>query len=89
MTPWKWTSVEQKAFKQAKKIVSKETLQAYSNFDIPFEVHTDASDTQLGVVISQCGMHVAFYLCKLNSAQKSYTTMERKNLAIIVTLKEF
>eukprot|EP00957_Ditylum_brightwellii_P198467 15125707-Ditylum_brightwellii.AAC.1 len=70
----KWTSVEQKAFKWAKKIVIQEALLAYPYFNISFKVHTEASDTQLGAVISQCRMPVAFYLCKLNSAQKSYTT---------------
>eukprot|EP00957_Ditylum_brightwellii_P086850 6610565-Ditylum_brightwellii.AAC.1 len=39
-TPWKWMSVEQKAFKHAKKIVSKEMLLAYPDFNVPFEVHT-------------------------------------------------
>eukprot|EP00957_Ditylum_brightwellii_P125971 9604274-Ditylum_brightwellii.AAC.1 len=43
MTPWKWISVEQRAFKQAKKMVSQETLLAYSDFNILFKVHTDSS----------------------------------------------
>eukprot|EP00957_Ditylum_brightwellii_P099148 7551775-Ditylum_brightwellii.AAC.1 len=60
MTPWKWASVEQKVFKWAKKIVSQEMLLAYPEFNIPFEVHTDASDTQLGALISQNRIHVAF-----------------------------
>eukprot|EP00957_Ditylum_brightwellii_P092641 7054297-Ditylum_brightwellii.AAC.1 len=47
-TPWAWMSVKQKAYDQAKKIVNQETLLAYLDFNLPFEIHMDASDTQLG-----------------------------------------
>ena len=66
---WKWTEVEQKAFDTMKKIVSRETLLAYPNFSELFEIHTDASHTQLGAVISQRGRPIAFYSRKLNPAQ--------------------
>eukprot|EP00957_Ditylum_brightwellii_P197427 15042008-Ditylum_brightwellii.AAC.2 len=59
------------------------------NFNIPFKVHMGTSDTQLGVVISQCGIPIAFYLHMLNNAQKNYMTTERKLLAMVETLKEF
>eukprot|EP00957_Ditylum_brightwellii_P079489 6044567-Ditylum_brightwellii.AAC.1 len=64
-------------------------LLAYPDFDIPFEVHTEDADTQLGVVISQHRMHVAFYSHKLNSAQKNYTTTEQEFLANVENLKGF
>ena len=38
--PFKWTAVEQKAFVNLKRIISK----AYPDFNKPFEIHTDASD---------------------------------------------
>eukprot|EP00957_Ditylum_brightwellii_P048969 3715684-Ditylum_brightwellii.AAC.1 len=75
-TPWKWTQVKQTAFSKANKIISQEVLLAYPDFNIPFEIHMDASDTQLGVIISQQGMPVAFYSHKLNSAQRNYMTTE-------------
>ena len=73
---WRWTEVEQKAFDTMKRIVSRETLLAYPNFSEPFEIHTDASHTQLGAVISQRGKPIAFYSRKLNPAQTRYTTTE-------------
>eukprot|EP00957_Ditylum_brightwellii_P008026 608973-Ditylum_brightwellii.AAC.1 len=88
VTPWNWISVEKKAFDCARKIVSQEMLLVYQDFNISFEIHTDASDAQLGVVISQWGMPIAFYSCKLNSVQKNYTTMERELLDTVETLKE-
>ena len=85
---WKWTSIEQKTFDAIKKVVAKETLLTYPDFNLPFELHTNASDNQLGAVISQKGMHIDLYSRKLNRAQTNYTTTERELLAIVETLKE-
>ena len=49
----------------------------------------DASDLQLGAVISQNGKPIAFYSRKLNPAQTRYTTTKKELLAIVETLKEF
>jgi len=78
-----------KCIRHHKKLISRETLLAYPNFDQEFQIHTDASHTQLGAVISQDGKPIAFYSRKLNDAQTRYTTTERKLLAIVETLKEF
>ena len=61
----------------------------YPYFNLTFDIHTDASDHQLGAVISHKDLSIAFYSHRLNSAQKNYTTTERKLLAIVKTLKEF
>ena len=86
---FKWTEKEQTAFDTIKRIMSKETLLAYPDFTKPFDIHTDASNTQLGAVISQEGQRIAFYSRKLNPAQTRYTTTEQELLAIVETLKEF
>jgi hypothetical protein len=84
-----WEEVHENAFQTMKKILSRETLLVYPDFSQPFEIHTDASHTQLGAVISQKGRPIAFYSRKLNPAQTRYTTTERELLAIVETLKEF
>ena len=61
----------------------------YPYFSRPFEIHTDASDYQLGAVISQNNKHIMFYSHKLNAVQKRYATIEKELLAIVETLKEF
>ena len=86
---WEWKEEHQKAFDTMKKILSRETLLAYPNFNLPFEIHTDASAYQLGAVISQNNRPIAFYSRKSNPAQQRYTTTERELLAIVETLKEF
>jgi len=72
----------------AKRIIAKETLLAFPNFNEPFQIHTDASHYQLGAVVSQEGTPIAFYSRKLNPAQMRYTTTERELLSVVETLKE-
>lgn len=86
---WQWTSVEQNAFDTMKRIIGREVLLSYPDFSKPFDIHTDASHTQIGSVISQENRPIAFYSRKLNPAQSRYTTTERELLAIVETLKEF
>jgi hypothetical protein len=88
-TKWKWGPKEQESFMKMKKIISRETLLAYPDFNKPFIIHTDASHTQLGAVISQDNKPIAFYSRKLKPEQTRYTTTERELLSIVETLKEF
>ena len=66
---WKWTKQQEKAFQMITEVMSKEVLLAYPNFTKEFHIHTDASKTQLGAVISQEGKPIAFYSRKLSPAQ--------------------
>jgi RNase H-like domain found in reverse transcriptase len=86
---WNWTEECQRSFEEMKRIMSKETLLAFPDFEETFHIYTDASDYQLGAVIMQKGKSLAFYSRKLNAAQKRYTTGEQELLSIVETLKEF
>ena len=81
-----WTEVHQKAFEDIKKIMAKETILNCPNFNKVFEIHTDASDRQLGVVISQNGRPLAFYCMKWSDAQSNYTTTKQDLLTIVKSL---
>ena len=64
--------------------MAKETILTYLNFNEVFEIHTDASDRQLGGVISQNGNPLAFYSRKLSGAQRNYTTLQlNKNYSVL------
>lgn len=65
---WQWTEREQKAFCVIKKHISQQVLLAYPDFKKKFDIHANASNIQLGVVISQGGKSIAYYLCNLQSA---------------------
>jgi transposase InsO family protein len=86
---WQWTKVENDAFEALKRLIGREVLLSYPDFSKPFEIHTDASDYQLGAVIHQDNKPIAFYSKKLNSAQRNYTTTEKELLSIVATLNEF
>jgi transposase InsO family protein len=84
-----WGAEQQEAFDAMKAAIAKETLLVFPDFNEEFHVHTDASNYQLGAVISQNGKPLAFYSRKLNPAQQRYTTGEQELLGIVETLKEF
>ena len=84
---FKWTSVEQQAFDDMKKVIAGEVLLSYPDFSQPFDIHTDTSDEQIGAVISQQDKPIAFFSRKLNPAQTQYTTTEKELLAIVETPK--
>lgn len=73
---------------------SEEVILTYPDFNKEFDIHTDASDLQLGAVISQKdengnGCPVTFYSRKLIPVQRCYTTTEQELLSVIEMLHEF
>ena len=85
----KWLPKHTQAFDNMKQIMAREVILAFPDFNKPFHIYTDASDTQLGAVITQEGKPIAFYSKKLNPAQTRYTTTEKELLSIVATCKEF
>ena len=72
-----------------KKFVSSETPLSYSNYNKPFEIHTDASKKQLGSIISQKDKPIVFCSRELNPIKVNCTIIEQESLFIMETLKEF
>jgi hypothetical protein len=79
----------QHSFNELKWLLAKQTILAYPDFTIPFEIYTDASNKQIGSVIQQSGWPLAFYSCKLTDAQTHYTVIKLELLAIVETLQEY
>ena len=87
--PIKWEQIHQDAFEKIKQIITDNVMLSFPDFNKPFEIHTDASDYQLGSVIMQDQKPIAFYSRKLNAAQRNYTTGEREMLSIVETLRAY
>ena len=84
-----WKDEHQKCFDAIKRVIGREVLLAYPNFNAPFEIHTDASKIQIGAVIPQKGKPINFYSRNMNSAQQYYITTEKELLSIVASIKEF
>ena len=70
---FKWTQQHALAFQQVRDMVAQDTMLVHPNFSKPFIVHTDASNLQIGGVVSQEGKPLGYFSKKFNSAQDKYT----------------
>lgn len=88
-----WTPQCQQAFDQLKQLLVSPPILAYPRFEIPFVVHTDASDHAIGGVLSQIqdGKErvIAYFSRQLGKAQRNYSTIEREALAVVSAIQEF
>ena len=82
-----WTDETDKAFNQLKDILCKDRILKLPDFDRPFVLRTDASDTGLGAMLLQkyddVFFPVAFASKRLAMAQVAYAVVERECLAIV------
>ena len=85
----KWTEACEKSFEGIKAIIACDVMLSYPCFSKEFVIHTDASDIQLGGVITQDSKPLAFFSRKLSEAQRSCTVTKRKLLSIVELLKEY
>ena len=70
-------------------MIGRDVLLAYPDFNVLFEIYTDASKLKIGAVISKEDKTIAFYSQNMNIAQQNYTTTDKEVLSIVETLKEF
>ena len=64
-----WTDACQEAFEKLKVVVSSEPVLRLPDFELPFEVHTDASDKAISGVLVQEKHLVAYESRKLNEVE--------------------
>ncbi|KAF4088913.1 hypothetical protein AMELA_G00060260, partial [Ameiurus melas] len=86
----RWSADAKQAFWTLKEALTSEPL--LRNFTLPFSVHTDASETGLGAVLSQTfegEEHPVLYISrKLSPAERRYAAVEREALAIKWAIEE-
>ncbi len=89
-----WTEVCQKAFNTAKAVLMNAPVLRAPDFAKPFRLMTDASELEVGLVLSQendqgIDHPVGFYSKKLNQHQRKYSTIEKETLVLILALQHF
>ena len=82
-----WTVEAEHAFQTLKRLLCTSPILAMPDFTLPFILYTDASDKELGDILSQNvngqDAAVAYASLSLTSAKKNYSTTEKECLAIV------
>ncbi|KAF4091096.1 hypothetical protein AMELA_G00033140 [Ameiurus melas] len=88
----RWSADAERAFRTLKEALTSEPMLRNPDFTLPFSVHTDASETGLGAVLSQTFKgeeHPVLYISwKLSPTERRYAAVEREALAIKWAIEE-
>src|SRR6218665_1185604 len=92
--PFRWSEAANAAFVDLKsRLASRPILRRPPNYDLPFSVAFDASETCLGAVLFQIVDDVEHPICylsrKLRAAERNYSTIEKEALALVTSVKAF
>ncbi|PAA52294.1 hypothetical protein BOX15_Mlig007858g1 [Macrostomum lignano] len=88
-----WTNAAQTAFEKLKQLLSTDILLVHPNPRKPYFLHTDASDTAIGAVLSQLDdsnhqRPVAYISKTLSPTEQRYPPIEREAYAIYWAIKK-
>ncbi|XP_074327867.1 uncharacterized protein LOC141665786 [Apium graveolens] len=86
---FQWTKEAQHSFEQLKNALSIAPVLAVPNFDIPFEIETDASQFGIGAVLMQKGHPLAFISRALGPKWQKLPVYEKELLAIVFSVQKW
>ena len=92
--PWKWTSAQEKAFRESKQLMLKSQLLIHFNPNLEIVLACDASAYGVGAVLSHRmpdGQEkpVGFVSRTLTDAEKNYSQIEKEGLACVFGVQHF
>ncbi|XP_076876436.1 uncharacterized protein LOC143525877 [Brachyhypopomus gauderio] len=92
--PFVWTSDCQAAFDAAKALLCSSPVLMAPQYNKPFKLDVDASDSGCGAVLLQeddahLDHPVAYFSAKFNRHQVHYSTIEKEALALLLALQHF
>ena len=90
---FKWEEEDQKAFEYLRTRLITSPILAFPNFELPFMLFCDASNTGLGVVLSQVQdgkeVVISYASRQLKGAEVRFSTTEKEALAVVFALKHY
>ena len=84
-----WDVHCENAFHMLKKHFTNPPVMCYPDFEQPFEVQCDASDSGIASILSQNGRVISYASRTLQKHDKNYSTIEKECLAVIWSIKYF
>lgn len=84
-----WTPEASQAFAHIKSKLTTAPILVLPNFDLPFELHCDASKLGIGAVLSQQGRPVDYYSEKMAGARARYSTYDVEFYTIVQAIKHW
>ena len=91
--PFIWSTDQQNSFEALKSTLQQAPILGHPNYDLPMEIHCDASGYGLGAVLvkqQEGGERVISYASRLLSkAESNYSVTERECLALIFAVQRF
>lgn len=88
-----WSPEADKSFLELKSRLVQAPVLACPNFELPFEVHCDASNYGIGAMLAQNidGVEhpIAFMSRSLSQPERNYSTTEREALAVLTALEHW
>lgn len=84
-----WTAEARDAFDQIKRKLTTAPILVLPDFELPFELHCDASKLGIGAVLSQQSLPIAYFSEKLSGARSRYSTYDVEFYAVVQAIKHW
>ena len=91
---WQWTAECDRAFQQAKQVLSSSSVLTHYNPSLPLQLAGDASAYGIGAVISHIlpdgnKKPIAFASRTLSNSERNYAQIEKEGLSLVFGVKKF